>query len=223
MKVSSTDSSPNPGDCSVPRLRPGDTLLVASHNRGKVTEIKSLLTPYGIEITSSTDLGLHEPEETGESFAANAELKAREAARAAHIPALADDSGLAVDALGGQPGIYSARWGGIKRDFGVAMRRVFDHLPTHADPTAHFICALCVAWPDPENTTAVFIGQTTGHVVWPPRGTHGFGYDPIFVPKDNPAETTFGEMTPHEKDRFSHRRRAFDIFAQACLPTSVAP
>ncbi len=221
-------SKPRLGESSIPRLRPGDTLLVASHNRDKVKEIEALLTPYGLVVTSSADLGLDEPEETGQNFAANAELKARHAAQAAQLPSLADDSGLAVDALGGQPGIYSARWSltkrGGKRDFRLAMQRVFDEMPADAAPTAHFICALCIAWPDLQNKTlqnkpAVFIGRTDGRVVWPPRGTQGFGYDPIFIPEGHAPATTFGEMAPYEKDRFSHRRQAFDRFAQTCLPT----
>jgi XTP/dITP diphosphohydrolase len=163
-------------------------------------------------------LSLPEPEETGVTFAENAALKAAAAARAAKLPALADDSGLEVEALGGAPGIYSARWAGASKDFSVAMRRVADELRardawTVPGPAANFIAVLCLAWPDGE--TAIFEGRVDGHLVWPPRGTKGFGYDPMFVPDGHTV--TFGEMEPNAKHAISHRARAFRLFARACL------
>ena len=191
------------------RLPRGSVLIVASHNRGKVREIKALLGPHGIEPVSAGELGLPEPEETGVTFAANAELKARAAADAGKHPALADDSGLWVDALGGDPGIYSARWAGPDKDFKIAMARVERELKEKnaQDFSAKFVCALSLAMPHGECQT--FQGEVQGQLTFPPRGTLGFGYDPIFVP-DGFAQT-FGEIDPHIKNAMSHRARAFEL------------
>jgi XTP/dITP diphosphohydrolase len=200
------------------RLRPGDKLLVASHNAGKVREIADLLTPHGLETVSAASLGLIEPEETGQSFAENAELKAQAAADAAGLPALADDSGLEVAALDGAPGIHSARWAGEARDFSAAMQRVQSELaakrPHHVKSRrANFTCALTLAWPGGNYRT--FEGRVFGRLVWPPRGQKGFGYDPIFVPEGH--RLTFGEMEPEHKHAMSHRARAFERLIHACL------
>jgi len=190
---------------SVRRLLPGP-LVVASHNAGKVREITALLGPYGMAPVSAATLNLPEPDETGDTFAANAELKALAAARATGLPALSDDSGLCVDALGGAPGIYSARWAGPTKDFSIAMARVQEELQASGQaPTAHFICALTLAWPDGEMAT--FIGRVDGTLIWPPRGDRGFGYDPIFVPQG--YDISFGEMDPDAKHAMSHRADAF--------------
>ncbi|HVG81074.1 MAG TPA: RdgB/HAM1 family non-canonical purine NTP pyrophosphatase [Methylomirabilota bacterium] len=191
----------------------GGRLVVASHNPGKVREIGDLLRPYGFEIVSAGALGLPEPEETGATFPANAELKARAAARAAGLPALADDSGLVVPALGGAPGIYSARWAGPGKDFGLAMQRVERALDGIADRRAHFICALALAWPDGHVESVE--GRVDGRLVWPPRGSRGFGYDPMFLPEG--GALTFGEMKPEAKHRISHRARAFAQITARCL------
>ena len=188
----------------------GSTLVVASHNEGKVREIRALLEPFGVETRSAAELDLPEPEETGLTFAANAELKACAAAKASGFTALADDSGLAVDALGGEPGIYSARWAGEPRDFDHAMARVNEELGARGarqplERQARFVCSLCLAHPD--GTLETFDGTVEGTIVWPPRGGHGFGYDPIFLPE---GETiTFGEMDPERKHAMSHRADAF--------------
>lgn len=196
----------------------GKKLVLASHNAGKLREIADLLRPYGVTVVSAGDLGLPEPEETEDSFSGNAVLKARAAADASGLPALADDSGLAVNALNGEPGIFSARWAetdgsgaaGGKRDFGKAMERVQQELTTQAqrgndDRSARFVCALCLAWP--EGRQIVFEGEVKGAMVWPPRGTRGFGYDPMFVPEGHGI--TFGEMDPDSKHAISHRADAF--------------
>lgn len=180
-------------------------LVIASHNPGKVREIEDLLRPLGIAVVGAAALGLSEPEETGHTFAENAALKARTAAAAAKLPALADDSGLAVAALDGAPGIYSARWAGPTKDFAIAMRKVEDALQGKQDRRAKFVAALALAWPD--GRCAVFEGEVEGALVWPPRGTKGFGYDPIFVPEGHAI--TFGEMEPAKKHQMSHRARAF--------------
>ena len=190
-----------------------DRLVIASHNPGKIREIGELLRPYGVDVRSAGDAGVPEPAETGGSFAQNAALKARASAFAAKLPALADDSGLSVTALGGRPGIYSARWAGPDKDFGAAMRRVMDDLGDARDRSAAFICALCLAWPS--GMVRHYQGRVDGALVWPPRGDRGFGYDPIFVPDGH--DRTFGEMDPAEKHRISHRADAFaklvaDIF-----------
>ena len=190
----------------------GGRLVIASHNAGKVREIGELLAPYGIEGVTASALGLPEPEETGATFLANAELKARAAATAG-LPALADDSGLAVAALDGAPGIYSARWAGPERDFSRAMAKVHDRLGDRPREAA-FFAALALAWPD--GHIECFEGRVEGRLVWPPRGNRGFGYDPIFVP-DGHGET-FGEMAPEAKARITHRARAFEKLAAACFP-----
>ena len=200
-------------------------LVIATHNPGKVREMRELLAPYGVEAVSAAELGLAEPEETGTTFAENARIKAVAAAQATGLPAFADDSGLAVDALGGEPGIYSARWAGETKDFGYAMQKVEEQLRarnamTPPQRTAHFVSALSVAWPD--GHLEEFEARADGTLVWPPRGTAGFGYDPIFLP-DGHART-FGEMSAEEKHGLpprglglSHRARAFLKLAQACL------
>lgn len=201
-----------------------EKLLIATHNAGKLKEMRDLLAPYGITALSVSELGLPEPEETGASFIANAEIKARAAARLAKIPALSDDSGLCVAALDGAPGINSARWAGGARDFEAAMKKIEQALrAAGARPPfkAHFACALALAFPDDDVRS--FEGKVYGELVFPPRGSLGFGYDPIFLPDG--YSRTFGEMTPHEKHGIpadgspglSHRARAFQIFAHACL------
>lgn len=187
-------------------------LVIASHNPGKLKEIAALLAPFGIEVISAGELGLPEPEETGLTFAENARIKALAAAEGADLPALSDDSGLAVEALDGAPGIYSARWAGPGKDFAVAMQKVEEELAKAAangndSRAAHFVCALCLAWPD--GHSEVFEGRVDGTLVWPPRGDQGFGYDPIFQAE---GETiTFGEMEPARKHAMSHRARAFEL------------
>lgn len=191
----------------------GRRIVVASHNAGKVAEIADLLAPYEIPAISAGSLGLPEPEETGATFEENAAIKALASASAAGETALSDDSGLAVAALGGEPGIHSARWGGPRRDFALAMRRVEDALPPDAARDAAFICALALAWPD--GHVDIFEGRVGGRLVWPPRGKRGFGYDPIFVPEG--GRLTFGEMEPDAKHAISHRADAFGKLAAACL------
>lgn len=181
-------------------------LVIASHNPGKVREIAALLAPFGCEVLSAAALDLPEPEETEDSFAGNARLKAEAAAKASGLPALADDSGLCVSGLGGAPGIYSARWAGPKKDFSLAMARVERELGENFDRRAWFVCALALAVPGEE--TRIFEGRVDGTLVFPPRGSHGFGYDPIFLAA---GETlTFGEMDPAKKHAMSHRARAFE-------------
>lgn len=210
-------------------------LVIASHNDGKVLEIRDLLEPYGFTVASAGELELADPEETGATFEENAILKAETACRASGLPALADDSGLAVDALGGEPGIYSARWaetadGG--QDFAMAMRNLEERLQARAavkdtDRSAQFVCVLALARPGKETIT--FTGIVRGTLVWPPRGDKGFGYDPMFLPRGH--QRTFGEMTAEEKhgwslgrpesEALSHRARAFARFAAACLPATA--
>jgi XTP/dITP diphosphohydrolase len=197
----------------VARRFSGGRLVIASHNPGKVGEIAALLAPHGVEAVSAAELGLAEPEETGASFRENAELKAHAAAAASGLPALADDSGLAVDALGGAPGIHSARWGGTARDFAAAMARVEAELAGQDDRGAGFVCALALAWPDGDCET--FEGNVRGTLVWPPRGSRGFGYDPIFMADG--TQQTFGEIDPDEKHRISHRADAFGKLIAACF------
>ena len=193
-------------------------LIVASHNAGKVREIAALLDPLGIEAVGASALGLAEPEETGDTFIANAALKARAAAEASGEPALADDSGLVVPALDGAPGIYSARWAGPGKDFRVAMDRIETELAALGVETvgaaANFVCALSLGWPDGHCETVE--GRVDGTLTFPPRGRHGFGYDPIFVPDGH--RRTFGEMPPEEKQPLTHRARAFEQLA-AFLPS----
>jgi len=182
-------------------------LVVASHNAGKIREIAALLGPLGLEPVSAASLGLLEPEETETTFAGNAALKARAAADASGLPALADDSGLEVFALGGDPGVYSARWAGPNKDFGVAMQRVWELLSARGgDRGARFVCALALA--QPGGSVEVFEGEARGTIVWPPRGEKGFGYDPIFEAEGQTR--TFGEMTHEEKLPLTHRARAFE-------------
>ena len=193
-------------------------ICLATHNSGKVREIRELVAPYGLEVVSAADLGLPVPEETEETFAGNARLKAHAAAQASGLPALSDDSGLAVDALGGAPGVHTADWAETEagRDFAMAMGRVNALLEERgaAEPwTARFRCTLCLAWPDGRDQ--VFEGAVEGRVVWPMRGENGFGFDPIFVPEGE--SRTFGEMEPHEKHAIDHRANAFAKFAAACL------
>ncbi len=190
----------------------GGRLVIASHNPGKLVEMTGLLAPYRIAIVSAAALGLPEPEETGATFEANAALKAHAAAKSAGLPALADDSGLVVPALGGAPGIYSARWAGPDKDFGVAMARVQRELGGK-DRGAIFVSVLALAWPDSEETLSR--GEVQGRLTWPPRGGNGFGYDPIFVPDGHAI--TFGEMEADEKYRIDHRSRAFAKLAATCF------
>jgi len=187
-------------------------LAIATHNPGKLVEIRDLLAPYGIETVGAGELGAPEPEETGATFAENAELKARAVASASGLPSLADDSGLVVPALGGAPGIYSARWAGPSRDFGAAMARIERELAGRSR-AASFVASLALAWPD--GHVECFLGEVTGHLVFPPRGVRGFGYDPIFVAAGR--SETFGEMEPAEKHRISHRADAFRKLAETCL------
>jgi XTP/dITP diphosphohydrolase len=194
------------------RLNPGGRLVIASHNPGKLDEIAALLKPCGVETVGAAALGLAEPEETGASFEENALLKARLAAEATGLPALADDSGLVVWALGGAPGIHSARWAGPDKDFHMAMARVHQGLGER-DRRAHFVAVLALARPDGE--LATFRGEAHGHLIWPPRGERGFGYDPIFIPDGH--EETFGEMDPTLKHRISHRARAFTKLVEALI------
>jgi XTP/dITP diphosphohydrolase len=191
----------------------GGDLVIASHNPGKVREIDDLLRPFKVSVQSAGALGLPEPEETGTTFEANAELKALAAARGSGKPALADDSGLCVVALNGDPGIYSARWAGPSKDFALAMRKVEDALAGKNDRRGFFVAALSLAWPDGHVET--FRGEVHGSLVWPPRGTRGFGYDPIFLPEG--GTQTFGEMEPATKHAISHRAIAFRKLIEACF------
>ncbi len=200
-------------------------LVIATHNPGKLAEMRDLLAAYGVEAVSAGELGLPEPEETGTTFRANARIKAEAAAGASGQPAFADDSGLAINALGGEPGIYSARWAGPAKDFRLAMNEVQTRLMKAGAKSperrrAHFVSALCVAWPD--GHLEQFEARVDGIVVWPPRGTAGFGYDPLFLPDGHTR--TFGEMSAEEKhglpprgSGLSHRARAFLMLASACL------
>jgi XTP/dITP diphosphohydrolase len=198
----------------------GGSLVIATHNPGKLAELAELLAPFAVAAVSAGALGLPEPEETGDSFEANAALKAHAAAQAAGLPALADDSGLVVPALGGAPGIYSARWAGAERDFAPAMRRV-QHELGDRDRSAVFVAVLALAWPD--GHLELFRGEVAGRLVWPPRGSRGFGYDPMFLPADGGqdggenAGETFGEMDPGQKHGLSHRARAFARLIDACF------
>jgi XTP/dITP diphosphohydrolase len=194
-------------------LRRGRTLVIASHNDGKVGELAELFAPYGIRCVSAASLGLPEPKEAGDSFTENAKIKAIAAAKGSGMLSLSDDSGLEVEALGGAPGIHSARWGGPNKAFDLAMARVHHELKKlgTSDRRANFTCALALAVPDGE--VAAFTGQVYGTIVWPPRGTRGFGYDPIFVPEG--YSETFGEIEPKLKNQLSHRMRAFEKLMSA--------
>jgi XTP/dITP diphosphohydrolase len=196
-----------------------ERLVIATHNRGKLAEIEALLHPFGVAVVGAGALGLPEPEETGATFEANAELKARAAAAASGLPALADDSGLVVPALGGAPGIHSARWAGPNRDFAGAMALVEARLVGAADRSARFVAVLALAWPDGHVET--FRGEVEGRLVFPPRGARGFGYDPIFVPAG--GRETFGEMDPAAKHAMSHRARAFGKLVAACFAPEPRP
>jgi XTP/dITP diphosphohydrolase len=191
----------------------GGELVLASHNPGKLREIADLLRPFAVAVVAAGALGLPEPEETGATFEANAELKALAAARASGRPALADDSGLSVPALDGEPGIYSARWAGPDKDFALAMKKVEDRLAGNRDRRAFFVAALSLAWPDGHVET--FRGEAHGTLVWPPRGGRGFGYDPMFLPIG--GRQTFGEMEPDAKHAISHRAVAFRKLIEACF------
>lgn len=193
-----------------------ERLVIASHNAGKVREIGDLVAPLGIACVSAAALDLLAPEETGATFAENAALKALAASSASGLAALADDSGLAVTALDGEPGIYSARWAGPDKDFGQAMAKVEEALAGAADRSAAFICNLCLAWPD--GKTQAFEGRVEGTLVWPPQGHRGFGYDPIFQPEGEAQ--TFGEMDPAQKHAMSHRAKAFTQLVAALTATS---
>ncbi len=217
---------PKPRDpTSVVRRLTSDRVVIATHNPGKLAEMRELLAPYGIGAISAGELGLAEPDENGMTFTENACIKAVAAARAAKLPALADDSGLAVEALAGAPGIHSARWPGADRNFHRAMEKIEEELRQRGATTperrrAHFVSALCLAWPD--GHTEEFEARVAGTLVWPLRGDRGFGYDPMFLPDGQ--ERTFGEMSSEEKHGLpprgkglSHRARAFLKFAEACL------
>ena len=187
-----------------------DHIVIATHNAGKLREISDLLAPLGLKSSSACDHGLSEPEETEETFAGNARIKAHYTAKATGLPALSDDSGLQVDGLDGAPGVYTANWAETPdgRDFAMAMGKVWDKLEARESPeprTARFVCTLCLAWPDGRDE--IFEGSVSGRVVWPMRGTRGFGFDPVFLP-DGETET-FGEMDPEKKHAMSHRAVAF--------------
>ncbi len=205
----------------MPRKFDADRLVIASHNQGKAREIAECLAPFGIALTSATDLGLAEPEETGATFGDNARIKAASAAEFTRLPALADDSGLAVAALDGAPGVRSARWAGPERDFGAAMDRVEQALSGKTDRRASFICALALCWPagvgnaEAKGHCESFEGRIDGHLVWPPRGDRGFGYDPMFLPGGH--DVTFGEMAPAQKHAISHRAEALRRLVAACF------
>lgn len=189
----------------------GDHLVLASHNAGKLIEIKALLEPLGIRVTSAAEHGLAEPAETEDSFAGNARLKARFAATHTNLPALSDDSGIEVEALNDQPGVYTADWAETPhgRDFTQAMTRVWTMLEAQNAPfprKASFVCTLCIAWPD--GHSEIFEGRAKGHLTWPMRGDHGFGFDPIFIPDGH--KITYAEMLPEQKHRISHRAQAFE-------------
>ena len=194
-----------------------DKLIIASHNPGKVREIGELLGSFGVEVVSASDLNLPEPEETGETFVANAQLKSEAAAKAGRLPALADDSGFALTALSGAPGIYSARWAGPAKDFGLAMSTCEEMMRGTEDRSAKFVCALALSWPDENGSveTVVFEGAVSGEFTWPPRGDNGFGYDPVFIA--NGQTMTFAEMEPSGKHAISHRANAFRQLFDACF------
>ena len=187
-----------------------EKILLATHNQGKVVEFREMLAPFNIEVISAGDFDLPEPEETGATFQENAELKAVAAVRATNMICLADDSGMCVNGLNGDPGIYSARWGGPEKDFNMAMQRVQDELGNNSDRSAYFFCSLALAFPDGD--VKIFDGQIDGELIWPPRGDQGFGYDPMFVPGHDTR--SFGEMSQLEKNQVNHRARAFEKLVQ---------
>jgi XTP/dITP diphosphohydrolase len=193
-------------------------IVVATHNSGKLAEIRALLAPFGFKVTSAGELGLPEPEETEDNFAGNARIKAHFAARESGLPALSDDSGIMVDVLNGAPGVYTADWAETPagRDFHMAMGKVWDFLEAEQakEPrTARFVCTLCLAWPDGQDR--LFEGKVEGRLVWPIRGKNGFGFDPMFLPSGK--QQTFGEMDPVEKHAMSHRAKAFSQFVSALV------
>jgi XTP/dITP diphosphohydrolase len=197
------------------KIKPSNKLIIASHNQGKVREIRDLLGPLGLQLISAANLDLPEPEETAGTFSGNARLKAEAATFSTGLPAFADDSGLVVDALNGKPGIFSARWAGDNKDFAMAMAKINSALcemdlehKIHASRSASFFCALALAWPD--NTTEIFEGSISGALCWPPRGGNGFGYDPMFIPSG--YDETFGEFDQKLKHSISHRAKAFAKF-----------
>ena len=196
----------------MPQIARGSRLALATHNPGKLREIAALLAPCGVHVVSAGELGLPEPDETEPDFAGNARLKAV-AATASGLPALADDSGFCVAALGGAPGVLSARWAGPGKDFDAAMQKVWAGIGASADRRAWFVCALCLAWPG--GKTSTFLGRAEGHLVWPPRGTRGFGYDPMFVPTGH--TDTYGEMQPDAKHAISHRAIAMEQLLASCF------
>lgn len=207
----------------------GTKLVLASHNAGKVREIVELLAPFHVTVVSAAELGLAEPDETAATFADNALIKAQAAAMASGLPALADDSGLVVPSLGGAPGIYSARWAGPDKNFAIAMERIQRELTAQqqaggsGDARAYFVCSLALCWPaigfDGAAVCRVFEGRVDGRLVWPARGSHGFGYDPIFI-ADGQSQT-FGELDPAVKHAISHRADAFRKLVAACFATPV--
>ena len=217
--------SAHPATSNADHRRITGSLVIATHNNGKLVEMRELLTPFGITAISAGELKLPEPDETGDTFCANAHIKAEAAAKATNLPAFSDDSGLVVETLGGEPGIYSARWAGPEKDFNAAMARIDTLLRERGavkpeQRKAHFVSALCVAWPD--GHLEEFEARVDGTIVWPPRGNKGFGYDPFFLPDG--FQTTFGEMSSEEKHGLpplglglSHRARAFVKLAEACL------
>tara|TARA_B100000686_G_scaffold350941_1_gene448296 strand:- start:27 stop:659 length:633 start_codon:yes stop_codon:yes gene_type:complete len=188
-------------------------LVIASHNSGKIIELEQLLASWPITPISAQSLNLPEPEETGLTFSANAKLKSDASAKVANLPAIADDSGLVVEALGGKPGIYSARWAGKDKNFFNAMARIHSEIGKDPNRNAKFVCALALSWPD--GHCEIFEGTVSGRLVWPPRGNNGFGYDPMFVPDD--SSKTFGECKPTEKYLRSHRILAFNKLVSACF------
>jgi XTP/dITP diphosphohydrolase len=195
------------------KLLPGSKVVLASHNQGKLAELTELLRPYQIDIVSAGALGLPEPDETAPDFAGNARIKALAAAMATGLPAFSDDSGFCAAALDGAPGVLSARWAGPEKDFANAMALVNEKAADSADRRAWFVAALCLAWPD--GHTETYVGRVNGTMVWPPRGAHRFGYDPMFLPEG--GSETFGEMLPDAKHRVSHRARAFAQVMQSCF------
>jgi len=192
------------------KLHTGETLVIATHNKGKLKEFREALSPFGLEVVSASELNLFEPEETGTTFRDNALLKARAASQASGLPALADDSGLCVTALDGNPGLFSARWCGPSKDPRVGMERIQRELGEATDRSAYFICVLAIAWPD--GSEAVFEGRCSGQIVWPPVGENGHGYDPFFRPDGE--DETFGQLTAAKKQALSHRARALQQFVQ---------
>lgn len=195
------------------KIEHGSKLVIATHNAGKAREISSLLSPFQIKIYSAKELNLPEPEETGTSFYENAKIKAMAAAQKSGLPSLADDSGFCINALNGDPGIYSSRWAGPNKDYSMAMQTMYDKLHPFKDKSCYFIAVLCLAFPD--ETTFEFEGRINGEFIWPARGNHGHGYDPIFQP--NGFSVTFAEMTEDEKNKISHRGLAFQQFIKNCF------